>query len=193
MRITIKAKLGAAFGFVILLTAAMAGLAVSDLSSLNTAVTNLVNGPTADLENIRVLTNEFNAVVRNEKNAIMTSDPAQIASFKQKIEQSNQTIRDVSDKLTASTDADVVAEIGKFKPLFDQRVPLSTETLTLASLNTAESNEQAAKLSMGKALEISAAASTKALETHRQATSPWAWNTQPESSVPISRPRALDM
>ena len=51
----------------------------------------------------------------------------------------------------------------------------------------------AASACLGKAMEMSAAASTKALETHRQATSPWAWNTQPESSVPISRPRALDM
>ncbi|PIO96119.1 methyl-accepting chemotaxis protein, partial [Pleomorphomonas carboxyditropha] len=155
MRITIKAKLGFAFGFVILLTAAMAGLAVSDLSSLNTAVTNLVNGPTADLENIRVLTNEFNAVVRNEKNAIMSSDLSQIASFREKVEQSHQTIRDVSDKIAASTDPEVVAEIGKFKPLFDQRIPLSAQTLDLAAINTDEADAQASRLSMGKSLEVS--------------------------------------
>lgn len=40
-------------------------------------------------------------------------------------------------------------------------------------------------------MEISAAVSTNALETHRQAARPWAWNTQPESNVPISRPSAL--
>ena len=155
MRITIKAKLGLAFGFVILLTAAMAGLAVSDLSALNTAVGKLVNGPTADLENIRVLTNEFNAIVRNEKNAVMSSDLNQISSFREKVEQSNQKIRDVSDKIAASTDPEIVAQIGKFKPLFDQRAPLSTQTLDMAAVNTNEADEQAARLSMGKALEVS--------------------------------------
>ncbi|WP_026793201.1 MCP four helix bundle domain-containing protein, partial [Pleomorphomonas oryzae] len=155
MRITIKAKLGLAFGFVIMLTTAMGALSVNDLSSLNTTISNIVNGPTADLENTRVLTNEFNAVVRNEKNAIMNSDPSQIAAFRQKIEQSNQKIRDISSKIATSTDPEVVAEIGKFTPLFEQRAPLSAQLLDLTTLNTTESNEQAAKLSMGKALEIS--------------------------------------
>ncbi|CAI9411277.1 hypothetical protein ANOBCDAF_02428 [Pleomorphomonas sp. T1.2MG-36] len=155
MRITIKAKLGLAFGFVIMLTAAMAGLAVSDLSSLNTAVTNLVNGPTADLENIRVLTNEFNAIVRNEKNAVMSSDSTQIASFREKVDQSSQKIRDLSDQIANSTDPNVVAEIAKFKPLFDQRAPLSEQTLNLAAINTDDADEQASRLSMGKALEVS--------------------------------------
>ena len=155
MRITIKAKLGFAFGFVIMLTAAMGALAVNDLSSLNTAISNIVNGPTADLENTRVLTNEFNAVVRNEKNAIMNSDPSRIAAFRQQIEQSNQKIRDISGKIAMSTDPDVVAEIGKFSPLFDQRSPLSIQLLDLTALNTSEANEQASKLSMGKALELS--------------------------------------
>ncbi|WP_370675620.1 methyl-accepting chemotaxis protein [Pleomorphomonas sp. PLEO] len=154
MRITIKAKLGFAFGFVILLTAAMAALAVNDLSSLNTAVTNLVNGPTTDLENIRVLTNEFNAEVRNEKNAIMSSDAGQIASFRQKIDQSNQTIHDLADKIATSTDPDIVAEIAKFTSLFDQRTPLSSQILDLAALNTDQADEQASQASMGKALEV---------------------------------------
>ena len=154
MRITIKAKLGLAFGFVILLTMAMAGLAVTNLSSLNTAITTMVNGPTADLEEIRLLTNEFNAVVRNEKNAVMSSDFSQITSFREKIEQSNQKIREVADRIAASGNQDIVAEIGKFKPLFEQRAPLSAQTLDLAAVNTDEADMQAARMSMGKAFEI---------------------------------------
>ncbi len=154
MRITIKAKLGLAFGFVILLTAGMATLAVSNLSSLNTAITNMVNGPTADLEHIRVLTNEFNAVIRNEKNAVMSSDAAQIGSFVDKINASNQKIRDYADKIATSSNPDIVAEIGKFKPLFEQRAPLSAQTLDLAALNTDEGDRQASTTSMGKAFEL---------------------------------------
>ena len=155
MRITIKAKLGLAFGFVIVLTAAMGALSVRDLASLNTAISNIVNGPTSDLENIRVLTNEFNAVVRNEKNAVMSSDSSQIASFREKIEQSNQKIREFADKITASTDPNVVSEINKFKPLFEQRAPLSSQIMDLAAVNTDVADAQAAQMSMGKALETS--------------------------------------
>ena len=155
MRITIKAKLGLAFGFVILLTAAMGALSVNDLSSLNTAIINIVNGPTADLENIRVLTNEVNTVVRNEKNAVLSSDFGQITSFREKIAQGNQTILELTGKVAASTNPDVVAEITKFKPLFEQRVPLSSQILDLAAINTDDADEQASKVSMGKALDMS--------------------------------------
>ena len=155
MRITIKAKLGLAFGFVILLTAAMGALSVNDLSSLNTAIINIVNGPTADLENIRVLTNEVNTVVRNEKNAVLSSDFGQITSFREKIEQGNQTILELTGKVAASTNPDVVAEITKFKPLFEQRVPMSSQILDLAAINTDDADEQASKVSMGKALDMS--------------------------------------
>ncbi len=155
MRITIKAKLGLAFGFVIVLTGAMAGLAVKDLSGLNTAIAHIVNGPTVDLDNIRMLTNEFNGVVRNEKNAVMSSDFGQITSFRKKIEQSNQRIREVSDKIATSTNPVVVAEIGKFKPLFEERAPLSGQILDLAALNTDDADLRASTMSMGKALDLS--------------------------------------
>jgi methyl-accepting chemotaxis protein len=154
MRITIKAKLGLAFGFVILLTAGMATLAVSNLSSLNTAITNMVNGPTADLEHIRVLTNEFNAVIRNEKNAVMSMDAAQIGSFVDKINASNQKIRDYAGKIATSANPEIVTEIGKFKQLFEERSPLSAQTLDLAALNTDDADLTAAKVSMGKAFEL---------------------------------------
>ncbi|MCM5553385.1 methyl-accepting chemotaxis protein [Pleomorphomonas sp. NRK KF1] len=155
MRITIKTKLGLAFGFVIVLTGAMAGLAVKDLAGLNTAIAHIVNGPTVDLDNIRVLTNEFNTVVRNEKNAVMSSDFGQITSFREKIEQGNQKIREASDRIATSTNPVVVAEIAKFKPLFEERAPLSGQILDLAAINTDEADLRASTMSMGKALELS--------------------------------------
>ncbi|WP_188129112.1 MCP four helix bundle domain-containing protein, partial [Pleomorphomonas diazotrophica] len=153
MRITIKAKLGLAFGFIIVMTVGMAALAVNNLSSLNTAINDMVNGPSADLEHIRVLTNEYNATARNEKNAIMSTDPGQIAEFRQKIEAGNQKIRDLFETISKSSNPDIVDQINKFKTVFEQRLPLLTRMLDLTALNTTEANAQAAAISMGKARE----------------------------------------
>ncbi|EJB02162.1 hypothetical protein Rleg9DRAFT_0944, partial [Rhizobium leguminosarum bv. trifolii WSM597] len=50
MRITIKLKLAAAFGFVILLLVGSAVYGIISLSSLNDAVGDLVSGPAKRLE-----------------------------------------------------------------------------------------------------------------------------------------------
>ena len=43
----------------------------------------------------------------------------------------------------------------------------------------------------GKASESKAAKATNTADTHKQATIPQTWNTQPESTVPISLPMAF--
>ncbi len=46
---------------------------------------------------------------------------------------------------------------------------------------------------LGSDMEIKAASRTNPLDTHRHASNPYAWNTQPDSSVPIKRPMAFVM
>ncbi|EJT04184.1 methyl-accepting chemotaxis protein [Rhizobium sp. CCGE 510] len=75
MRITIKLKLAAAFGFVILLLVASAVYGIISLSSLNDAVGNLISGPAKRLElALEAKTAELNAV-RWQKNALLEMDP----------------------------------------------------------------------------------------------------------------------
>ncbi|NYT33820.1 methyl-accepting chemotaxis protein [Rhizobium sp. WYCCWR 11128] len=75
MRITIKLKLAAAFGFVILLLVGSAVYGIISLSSLNNAVGNLVSGPAKRLElALEAKTAELNAV-RWQKNALLEMDP----------------------------------------------------------------------------------------------------------------------
>ncbi|MBA1344655.1 methyl-accepting chemotaxis protein [Rhizobium sp. WYCCWR 11146] len=75
MRITIKLKLAAAFGFVILLLVGSAVYGIISLSSLNDAVGNLVSGPAKRLElALEAKTAELNAV-RWQKNALLEMDP----------------------------------------------------------------------------------------------------------------------
>ncbi|WP_434711420.1 methyl-accepting chemotaxis protein [Rhizobium sp. YTUHZ045] len=75
MRITIKLKLAAAFGFVILLLVGSAVYGIISLSSLNDAVGDLVSGPAKRLElALEAKTAELDAV-RWQKNALLEMDP----------------------------------------------------------------------------------------------------------------------
>ncbi|TCA99700.1 HAMP domain-containing protein [Rhizobium leguminosarum bv. viciae] len=75
MRITIKLKLAAAFGFVILSLVGSAVYGIISLSSLNDAVGNLISGPAKRLElALEAKTAELNAV-RWQKNALLEMDP----------------------------------------------------------------------------------------------------------------------
>ncbi len=51
MRFTIKFKLALAFGLMIMLSGGMSVLAIMNLSSLNSAVTDIVQGPAVNLRN----------------------------------------------------------------------------------------------------------------------------------------------
>ncbi|WP_042118997.1 methyl-accepting chemotaxis protein [Rhizobium etli] len=75
MRITIKLKLAAAFGFVILLLVGSAIYGIISLGSLNDAVGSLISGPAKSLElALEAQTAELNAV-RWQKNALLEMNP----------------------------------------------------------------------------------------------------------------------
>ncbi|MBX5158570.1 methyl-accepting chemotaxis protein [Rhizobium sp. NZLR10] len=75
MRITIKLKLAAAFGFVILLLVGSAVYGIISLSSLNDAVGNLISGPAKNLElALEAKAAELNGI-RWQKNALLEMDP----------------------------------------------------------------------------------------------------------------------
>ncbi|MCM5559379.1 methyl-accepting chemotaxis protein [Pleomorphomonas sp. JP5] len=148
MRLTIKLKLALSFAFVIALVGGMATLAISNLSSLNTAVTEIVDGPAADLNNIRGLSLAFNESIRAEKNSVLNQDSTQIDGYiKTSNTKSEQTIEFVT-ALQKSTDPEIVAESTEFLKSFQEREPLRKRILDLGDMNTTESNAEAARISM---------------------------------------------
>jgi methyl-accepting chemotaxis protein len=156
MRITIKLKLALAFAFIILMVGAMAYLAVDNIASLNGSISKMVKGPVADLENIRALSARFNKTSRDEKNAILNTDPAEIAAFVKATLQGQQEVQADAARLKTSTSAAIVAETQAFEALLDQLLPLRKQMLDLSTANTAESIKKAADISMGPAREITA-------------------------------------
>ncbi|SMF86632.1 MCP four helix bundle domain-containing protein, partial [Tistlia consotensis] len=81
MRVTVKLKLAMAFGAIILLSAGTAVISVNGLSTLNSALDDVVNGPAKRVELSLKLSNALLALVRVEKNLITATAQDDIARF----------------------------------------------------------------------------------------------------------------
>jgi methyl-accepting chemotaxis protein len=86
MRITVKTKLGLAFAAVIVLSGITAWLGISNLSSLNTTMEDLVVGPVQRIQLAQELSNDLLLVIRAEKNLIIAgSNTEERARYDQEI------------------------------------------------------------------------------------------------------------
>jgi methyl-accepting chemotaxis protein len=149
MRFTIKLKLGIAFGLVTLLATVMAVLGVSELASLNTSITHLMNGPVAQARIANNLSDHVNSVLRNEKNLIMTTDPKKIAEYDSKILAYRVRAEAERKELLAIAPPKMKEELAKIDEAWPQYIAAQDEMRTLAKLNTPDGKARAAGLSMG--------------------------------------------
>jgi methyl-accepting chemotaxis protein len=149
MRFTIKAKLATVFTVLTLLSAAMAVLAIYNLSSLNSQISLIVSGPAKQIEELGRLRDEISTVVRNEKNAALTSDINLTQEFKKRAEEATVRAGKLFQSLSAGASAAMKPDLTKFEKSFEQFVAIDQEILRLATINTTESNAQAAALGMG--------------------------------------------
>ncbi|MDM9625883.1 methyl-accepting chemotaxis protein [Rhizobium sp. S152] len=154
MRFTIKLKLGLAFGLIILMTCGMAAVAVSNLSGLNVAITDIVQGPAANLKNSSDLSDSVYKSVRAEKNVILNEDSTQIQTYVQEVQDSRADIQNLLAKLDRETNAAVVAKVAEFRQAYPQWLQMQDKILDFGRQNTSESNHQAAILSMGEGAKV---------------------------------------
>ncbi|WEA24815.1 methyl-accepting chemotaxis protein [Rhizobium binxianense] len=118
MRITIKLKLAAAFGFVILLLVGSAVYGIISLSSLNDAVGDLVSGPAKRLElALEAQTAELDAV-RWQKNALLETD-AEIV--KKDYQNSAKSV----DEMLGFATGGLQLATAEGKPLWDRLIELA--------------------------------------------------------------------
>ncbi len=76
MRLTIKLKLAAAFGALLVILTCVIALGVIRLGGLNAELNHVVDGPAAQLDRARSVDGGVSMVLRAEKNLVLTSDPA---------------------------------------------------------------------------------------------------------------------
>ncbi|RFB90117.1 chemotaxis protein [Rhizobium leguminosarum bv. trifolii] len=147
MRITIKLKLAAAFGFVILLLVGSAAYGIISLSSLNDAVSDLISGPAKRLElALEAKTAELDAV-RWQKNAILEMNP----EVAMKDYQNSATSRD--QMLAFATSGQQLAT-AEGKPAWDRLIDLAKRfdesSNKVASIQEGGDRAAAAALSSGE-------------------------------------------
>ena len=154
MRFTIKLKLGLAFAAVILVSGAMALFAISNLGSLNNAITQIVDGPSANLKESNDLANAVLMAIRAEKNVIMNSDPNQIQSYVDDVISERGNVEPLLAGLEQDSDEAVRSIASRLRALLPKWISLQDQIVALGKQNTTESNARAAALSMGQAADI---------------------------------------
>jgi methyl-accepting chemotaxis protein len=150
MRFTIKAKLAIAFSLVILLTGVMAAMAITNLSSLNTAITDIIQGPAANLRNSSDLSDAVLYSIRAEKNAILNTDPSKIQGYVTEVKDRREAIDRLLKNLDKEQNPNIRAKISEFRSLLAEWYPLQDRVIALAEENTTESNARAGEISMGE-------------------------------------------
>ncbi|MBB4439796.1 MULTISPECIES: methyl-accepting chemotaxis protein [Rhizobium] len=154
MRFTIKLKLSLVFGFIVLLTCAMAGLSIYNLSSLNSDISVMVAGPVANLRDSGDLSDAVMRSIRAEKDAIINTDASKIAGYADEISQQRELINTLQGRLAASYDPEIKSGMAQFAEFYGKWTALQDRVAELAKQNTAESNAQAGVISMGEGQQV---------------------------------------
>lgn len=154
MRLTIKLKLALAFGFLVVLIGGMGMLAISNLSGLQGAITNLVQGPATDLANVRGLGASYLVGARHEKNIVLATDRDDLDKFIKLETKAGEELASYSAKLKTSSNPEVVSAVREIDALVEQLVPIRKKIVQLGTENTTESNAKAADISLHVAADF---------------------------------------
>ena len=149
MRFTIKLKLGLAFGLVTLLATVMAGLGVAQLSSLNIAITNLMDGPVSQARIANVAYNDLNLMIRTEKDLVLNTKPEDIVELDAKVLALRESVQKELREFEAVATPEMKAKLADFQADWPRYIALQDQIRALAKTNTPESNARAAGLSYG--------------------------------------------
>jgi methyl-accepting chemotaxis protein len=150
MRFTIKSKLALAFCLMILLAGGMSVLAITNLSSLNSAITDIVVGPASNLRNSSDLSDAVLKAIRGEKNAILNTDPKLITGFVSQVRENQAIIDKMVGEIRKDTNPSIQAKVGQFADELPAWRKMQEEVIQLAVTNTEESNRKAGEISMSE-------------------------------------------
>ena len=114
-------------------------------STLNSAITEMVQGPIAEMSAAAKLGTDVQVLIRTEKNMIMTTNPSEIDGFNSKILATRQAVATDRRALEEIADAEVKAKIGDFDGAWQNWMPIQDQIRQLAITNTTASNAQAAR------------------------------------------------
>jgi methyl-accepting chemotaxis protein len=136
MRVTIKFKLAAAFGMVIALSAVCGGVAYLKLSSLNETVDTVIDGPVKRLRLAGDLRTHLVLEIRAEKDMIIASTDAEIATFEKEMMLEREQVRASRDALYATATNAGKALLDKFAAATARQYSVQDKAASLTKLNS---------------------------------------------------------
>jgi methyl-accepting chemotaxis protein len=149
MRFTIKLKLGLAFGLVTALAMVMAILGISQMAALNSAITDLMNGPVAQSRYANAAENDMNLVLRYEKDIVLNTNASELPQIDGKLLAARkQALEDLRQFEAVATPA-MKTELRKVQDAWPVWIANQDKIRELGKINTAASNAEAATLSYG--------------------------------------------
>ncbi len=151
MRATIKLKLGITFGVLILMLFAVVLVANSRLATLNTAITEVINGPAKRLETAQAIDATLGHVVRQEKNLALTTDEALARKFDAELMKGRKELEGLIAKGVADSTEQGRPLWTEIQGQFNEFVPVNDQ---IRNLGLANRNAEAAAISMGRSREI---------------------------------------
>jgi methyl-accepting chemotaxis protein len=141
MRATIKLKLALTFAVIILLAAAMAGLGISSLASLNTSMDDLIKGPVRRVQMAGDLNTQLLMIVRAEKNMIMATAADSIGRYDAEILKERAEFLTRVDKLTSIASAEGKQKLATMNASWQQWVAVQDKMRDLSRHNAQEESK----------------------------------------------------
>ena len=138
MRMTIKLKLGLAFGGILLLSAVMAAVGISGLASLKGTMDELLRGPVQGVELAAQMRSEFLEISRSEKNLMFSDTDQQRNQFQQDLMRHRQAVLALRDRFDAIASAEAKRLVGEFNASWLQYVADQDKTLDWAKHDEAQ-------------------------------------------------------
>ncbi|SEH30865.1 HAMP domain-containing methyl-accepting chemotaxis protein [Magnetospirillum fulvum] len=146
MRISVKVKLAAAFGVVILLLVVAASSALNGLSDINTNLSNLVNGPVKRQYLIQQIEISATELIRQEKNLLLAQDADDWQRVSNNIDNSREKIKKFGEEYFAIASEEGRRRFTETREILDKYYTVQNNIRELAKIR---SNDKAAELAGG--------------------------------------------
>ncbi len=136
MQMSVKAKLGVTFGAVILISTLVGVLAIRDMALFNTAITDLINGPSQRLQLGLRLQTAFSDLAKAEKDLILSSNAKLTEQYDAEILAARRKLTTLEGRLRTLSDASGQQHLDAFKQSMASYFTLQDKIRKLAAENT---------------------------------------------------------
>ena len=150
MRFTIKLKLALAFALIIILSGGMATMAISQLSTLNDAITDIVQSPATNLRNSGDLSVAVLNSIASEKSAALNEDSSRISTYVDSARAERAKVSKILADLEHETNPAVRSKVEEIKAAIPAWEKLQEDVLRFAMEDTPEGDRQAGVITMGE-------------------------------------------